>query len=101
MSEKEQSTGVFIIAILLLVPMLLWRGWVTVMLWNWFMVVEPIGAPVLPMAHIMGIALLIGCLTKEMGPKQDRHEAIKHVGYALGGPALALLLGWILKAFMS
>ncbi len=50
-----------LIAASLIVPLGLFRGWILSILWGWFAV--PMGLPALGVAHVWGLALLIGLAT--------------------------------------
>jgi len=74
-------------------------GWVTRILWAWF-VVPVTGLPAVTTREAIGIALIVGLLTYRYTPtpKQNAHE--RHavaVARALSwiGPLIMLGIGWI------
>lgn len=80
----------------------LWSGYVLSILWSWFM--APIfSLPMLSIPQAIGVALVIGYLTKQSKSnlkKDENHESYKDWVEMLLSPAAALLVGWIVKQFL-
>lgn len=80
----------------------IWQGYVLHILWGWFM--TPVfSLPPLTMFQAVGVALVVGYLTKqsESGLKKDKNLKPYLMWYEMAlNPALALLVGWIVKQFL-
>lgn len=111
-TKKKPTLGGKIINLVLvpiiIAPLLLWDGFVTQQLWNWF--VAPLGTPTLTFSHAVGLSIAMGFFI---------HSALRVTIYDMikdhtrtdntfirksmlwkGGiffPGLALVLGWIVK----
>jgi hypothetical protein len=80
------------------------KGFVLTILWGWF-VVPIFHLPQLTIAPAIGIALVIGYLTKE---QQSSTDSTKSAGdkfgeaavYAIVHPLIVLLFGWAVHLFM-
>lgn len=86
----------------LLVVATLWRAWVLTVLWSWFLI--PLGAPAISITSAIGISLVVGMFTSHIQTKMetatDTSTLIgKALGTAIGGPAVVLLIGWIVTLF--
>jgi hypothetical protein len=98
MSRHDDEAVAKIIAALISVPVaIIWRAWVLMVMWEWF--VSPFGAAAIGMAHAAGLSLLLGYVTKE-GAKTEEKTLGDHIATALVGPGLALAFGWVFHAFM-
>lgn len=81
----------------------IWSGYVLTCLWGWF-VVPTFALPPLTLAQAIGVSLIVGYLTHQYLPKQDKQEngiklddierAVDHVIFP---PAFALLAGLLVK----
>jgi hypothetical protein len=88
---------------------ILWPGFVLLTLWGWF-AVPLLNLPRLSYVGAMGIALLIGFLTKQMPtvlPKTliETDDYFNHVTkvawiYSIFNPLFVLITGWILHLFL-
>ena len=88
-----------ILILLLIVPLTLYRGWILLLLWGWFII--PLGAPGITMAHALGISLIIGFITSHYDSrKKTQDEKIEEAIATFAMPTLGLVMGWIFHAFM-
>lgn len=79
-----------------------WSGYVLSILWGWFMV-PVFHLPVLSIPTAIGIALVIGYLTKQSTSdleKKEDHKWYSAFVEAFTKPAVSLLVGWIVKQFL-
>lgn len=84
----------------------IWSGYVLTLLWAWF-VVPTFGLPPLALAPAIGLAVVAGYLTHQYTPKAAPpagdgkwDETGRAIGSMALRPALALLVGWIVKQWM-
>lgn len=102
---KKDSDSLIGCFFFLLLPLgALWNGYVLSVLWGWFIVptfeIRPLG--VLP---AIGVAMVVGYLTKQMDTYVDKSKSINEriiqsIVYMALGPAIALVFGWVLRLFM-
>lgn len=80
----------------LIALMSIWRGFVAVKLWAWF-VVPQFGLAPLPIAIAIGLSLLVSLPTptRVHSSEEDSKQEARNLITALLSPALALLMGWI------
>ena len=76
-----------IVVTLLVLPLFLFEGWVATCIWEWFFV--PLGLPVIPLVHMMGIMLTISFL------KKDKEEKSK-----IPKDAFVIILENVIKSLM-
>jgi hypothetical protein len=81
-----------------------WKGFVLTILWGWFMV-PTFGLQPLAIAPAIGVSIVVGYLTHQRhqndGEKGGSLERTAEIfGYMAMMPALALLVGWIVKQWM-
>ena len=79
----------------------IWNGYVLTFLWGWF-VVPTFGMPALQLAPAIGLAVVVGYLTHQYMPKVTKEgSSLDQMGRAFMHmalkPAMALLVGWIVK----
>lgn len=99
---RLRRVGVCLLDLAIPIPAIIWKGFVISILWEWFAV--PIGAPALGTAHILGLVLLFGYLTRkasgvskdEPDLKKTREKTIETMGVG----CIVLVAGWIMKGFM-
>lgn len=82
----------------------IWSGYILKILWGWF-IVPIFGMPALQLAPAIGLAIVVGYLTHQYIPKVKKEgnslDQMWHgLGYMALRPAMALLVGWIVKAWM-
>ena len=84
----------------------IWRGYVLMMLWAWF-VVPTFNLSDLVLTQAMGLALLVSFLTYQMDadkkPEEDvafTERVIRTLVNAALAPLLALVIGWCVHQFM-
>ncbi len=81
---------------------MVWSGYVLSLLWGWFLV-PTFGFPVLSIPAAIGLALIVRYLTAhktDVTKDKTKDERIAEWGVAFLWPALALLVGWIVKHWM-
>lgn len=76
----------------------MWRGYVLSILWAWF-IVPTFGLPALSIPFAIGLALVVGFLTASNAKKKD-FEWLNAIGVLVLGPAMTLLMGWIVTRFI-
>lgn len=89
--------GALLLAVLT-IPLILLNGWVLSWLWLWFMV--PLGLPVISLAHSIGIAGIVGFMTKQYTSDKNEEEKYERMAYGLLAPFIALGGGYIIHSFM-
>lgn len=83
----------------------IWSGYVLTILWAWF-VVPTFGLPPLALAPAIGLAVVVSYLTHQYTPKAAKpdegkwDESGRAIAHMVLKPALALLVGWIVKQWM-
>lgn len=90
----------FAATLALSVPLVLLDAAVLATLWRWFAV--PLGAPAVGLAHMVGIATLVGLGTHQFVPTagmDNRERAVGAIADGLVAPTFALLVGWIALQF--
>ena len=81
----------------------LWGGYVLTVLWGWFMV-PTFHLPVLALAPAIGMAMVVGYLTRDITPRKEEEGFAEGLGtaFAIGllKPLFALFFGWVVHLFM-
>jgi hypothetical protein len=86
-----------VVALLLALPFgIVWQGFITVVLWGWF-VVPLFGLPQLGIAYAVGLRALIGSFTIRQPSDSEGVAAVivKSILY----PAAILAIGWVASLF--
>lgn len=101
MSTKSDDNDVFyaILLVALVLPSILWRGFVIAKLWAWFVV--PLGVVEISAWHAAGLSGLIAWVadsTAYRNAKDDKKTAGEQFAYACGMALLAPLLAWAMGA---
>ena len=95
----------FIGAVVLMAFSSIFNGYALSVLWGWFMV-PTFGLPELSVAPAIGIALVVGYLTKQYNNSKTKKnesfgkELLKSALTAILKPSFALLFGYIVHLFM-
>lgn len=81
-----------------------WSGYALTILWGWFMV-PTFGLPSLALAPAIGVAVVVGYLTHPYRPTEEAKGTMaEHMAESFSiiamKPAMALLVGWIVKQWM-
>lgn len=77
---------------------IMWAAYVLSILWAWFAV--PIfGLRLLSIPEVLGIALIVGAMSKSYVPTKEGDTG-ERIVFAFLKPALALFIGWITLKFM-
>ena len=102
--DKETGSEVFVLFVLglLVTPFLaLWRGFVIVMMWEWF-IVASFEVPGITVFAAAGLSFLIAMLVYTPQPKGKTEVEIFSDGVSAGViiPAFVLFWGWIFSLFM-
>jgi len=89
-----------LISILLLFPSLIWRAFVLVRLWFWFMV--PLGLPRVTIMTAMAVFIISAMfipteIKKDLGWEEF---AVKYLAHFMA-PLVALGIGWLLHVFAA
>ena len=84
----------------------IWSGWVLTKLWHWF-VVPFFEAHELRIPVAIGLAIIVGYLTKEVSPsskpkveKSTSEHLIEFATIAILKPLVAFVVGWIVHLFV-
>lgn len=82
------------------------KGWVIVMMWDWF-VVPAFGSEPLTIPYAVGLIFLIGYLVKDVGADEVEEKAkwpaarqIKSIKWSFSAPLLVVSIGWIIHLFV-
>lgn len=85
-----------------IIALMVFRGFVAATLWGWFVV--PLGAPVIGVAHAVGLLLLVTLATSDGYDKDnERGDAayyFKRIVVSLAVIVFALVVGWVVTFFM-
>lgn len=96
---EEKKSGVLILLDLIILPFhTMWRGFVFLKLWGWF--VLPLGGPHLTLLQAMGVQLILTYATFHGPLQREQLQWIQGwlVRWIL--PAVLLLIGWSYTLFM-
>jgi hypothetical protein len=87
---------VAILSLLLVLPWLAYYGWALATLWEWFVI--PLGAPHIGWAQFVGLTLFLAVLRnrRTVRGKWKTEEVLGSLAF----PAVAVLLGILLRGFM-
>ena len=95
--------GLAVAGLMTIVVSSILSGWVLSVLWEWF-VVPTFSVSSLSIPVAIGISLVIGMLTKEGKPRDDKKkDTYELVGEILGtvfAPLVTLIVGWIVYSFV-
>lgn len=99
-NTKVESAIKLIVVVVTVMPILMLGGWVTVKLWDWFVV--PLGVTPLSLWWAVGINILAGHVCKNAPDSYDPTlpEIIGRVLSAATTYLLVLLFGWIAHVWM-
>ena len=92
--------GWFVTVVVVSVLAYIWHGWVLTILWTWFCV-PVFNLPQLSLGPAIGVSLLVGYLTHQQLPRDDapwKKQFIHNLSVVIVRPAVALGIGWIIKA---
>lgn len=109
MKDNEGALAFFAIAflILMIVPSVMWSGYVLSIMWGWF-VVPTFGLPPLHIGVAIGISSIVSFIVPrtDCQKKKDKDGdgigaiVLKDTIKTFGKPAFFLLFGWIVKSWM-
>lgn len=96
--------GGFVGLLALMVLSSMWKGYVLMILWAWF-VVPTFGLPALAIAPAIGLAMVVSFLTYQSDASKEpecefSERMAKAVARALLTPAFVLGIGWVVRQFM-
>lgn len=83
-------------ALAMVIALVFYQGYIDMILWNWF--VAPLGAPSLNLVQAIGLSIAIYAIAVQKGGQQAKGEELYY--QVFGGPAIALVGGWIVRMFM-
>lgn len=102
-NPAHAAYGVLIFA--LIVPAIIFRGFVLSTLWAWFMV--PLGVIGIGIVNAIGLSVIVGMFTSNLAKISDIRKAENprkaleiFLKMSFGAPAFALLMGFIVHLFM-
>lgn len=104
MSDNEEiSDGLAallgaILGVAVVTALLLWRGFALSMMWGWFMV--PLGLPVIPIAHAIGVAALVSLLTHQRTSGKEKRGLSDTLFMPFVTTAITFGIAAIAHAFM-
>lgn len=88
--------GMALIVLLFGPPLLIYHGYVDMILWQWFIV--PLGVRPINLPEAIGLGIAVQAIAAPKGFKPD--ESQKVFRNMLIAPALALIVGWIVRMFL-
>jgi hypothetical protein len=96
--------GLAVLAVVSVVVGALMNGWVLSILWGWF-VLPLFGLPSLSIPKAIGLALVVGVLTKqdtqsESSNKETSNPIMALIARAVFAPLFVLLIGWVVKLYI-
>jgi hypothetical protein len=100
-SGEARTAGCVLFLLWLPVGIIL-RGWVISRLWSWF-IPATFGLPSLTVARAIGLSIIVSVFTAHIPRDDDKgmlETMLRGIGFALLFYGLALLTGWITKAFV-
>ena len=102
-SDKSEAMIGSLILVISLPFGAVWSGYVLSILWGWF-IVPTFEAPTLTVVPAIGLAMVVGYLTKQETAAKDERDAAERIAGALSSmfvyPLFALIFGWVLHFFM-
>lgn len=103
---KSKTNGYLVLtALVLMVPGAMWSGYVLSVLWGWFIVPTFEGIPALSIPAAIGIASVVGYLTRGLARDTSDHKdpndrLIQNIGESFLAPLFTLAFGWVVHLFM-
>lgn len=99
-----EATLAILFMLAMIVPSVMWRGYVLSIMWGWFLV-PTFDLPLLKIAPALGISAIFGFMSPSCKKEDDDSDSIgqivlKSVVKAFAIPAWFLLFGWIVKHWM-
>lgn len=98
-----EALFILLFALLISVPLMIWRAFVITVLWGWF-VVPQFGLQPLGMVSAIGLTAVVRVFTSHLNnTESDKDKQNESIAGAIANsilvPALALLTGWIVLQF--
>jgi hypothetical protein len=106
--KMEVGCLVALVALVISPALYVLNGWALSILWEWFIV--PIGLPPVSVPMAVGIAIVVGFLTKQTETKhcvdtrtkdEKITDAIASIVAMIAYPLVALGIGWIVRGFIG
>lgn len=99
-----KTIGIITIALVTIVLSTILRGYALSKLWLWF-IASTFGAAPLGIAQSIGLALVVSFMTHQFNSSEDNKKStdekmVRNVAITLLSPAMALIIGWIVKSFI-
>lgn len=97
--------GGFVLVVALMVVSAICNGYALSVLWGWF-IVPVFNLPQLSIPVAIGVALVVGYLTKQETNSSDTEDKsfgelmAKGFAISIAKPAVALLFGWVVHFFI-
>lgn len=84
---------VVLIAVVMVIPLILLRGFVLSTMWSWF--VCPLGIAPISFSLAVGLSLVVGLFHVPDYYDKSLSESLKTVGMIYLGPIVSLIFGWV------
>lgn len=102
--RKDHDAAIGCLLFLISLPLgALWAGYVLSILWGWF-IVPTFEARPLAVLPAIGVAMVVGYLTKQESATKDERSTGEKFAYSFAfmflHPLIALAFGWVLHSFM-
>lgn len=99
--KEEEGCVAALIWMVWFTPGVLLSGWVTMLLWGWF--ITPLGAPTIGLWHAVGLNIIVGFMhTTTNNNSDDPIETIlTQIGTRILMAAIALGVGWVVLQLMG
>lgn len=75
-----------------------WSGYVLSILWGWF-IVPVFHLPALSIAQAVGMAIVIGMVTRDLNVKREDQDMASAISVPLVYNLLMLVIGWVVHQF--
>lgn len=98
-NEKE-GLVIMLIGLLLCVPLIMYRGWVIIQFWDWFVTPTFTSLPSLTLVPAIGLSALIYFLTMNPLATTVKHSTIMTIWIGFFTTSWFWLTGWIVSLFL-
>jgi hypothetical protein len=94
----------FLASVALVAGSAIWSGFALSVMWGWF-IVPTFGLPALDLAPAIGLAMVVGYLTHQYDSSKEAtgdhlERLLRPLGFLIARPAIALVMGWVVKQWM-
>lgn len=98
MRNRSSGDGVYVFALVLIIPLIIWDGFVISVIWNWFMP-KIFGLVHLSIAQAIGLSIMISILVSR-GRNNNEDETLLTLLAPFIYGVIALLTGFIVQMFI-